>query len=74
MSQHAGVSPSLKPCSSLASLCQAALEKLLLQAFCLLGKLEAKSKPVRHIPVNGVVAFLCQKEHDVPFTQIEAYP
>ncbi|XP_063596498.1 uncharacterized protein LOC134773248 [Penaeus indicus] len=73
MSQHAGDSPALQSCSSLASLCQVALEKLLLQAFCLLGKLEAKSKPVRHVPENAVVSFLCQKERDVPLAEIQAY-
>ncbi|XP_047482623.1 uncharacterized protein LOC125034732 isoform X2 [Penaeus chinensis] len=73
MSQHAGVPLPLQSSSSLASLCQVALEKLLLQAFCLLGKLEAKSKPMRHVPENGVVSFLCQKERDAPLAEIQAY-
>nr|XP_027225290.1 uncharacterized protein LOC113817423 [Penaeus vannamei]XP_027225291.1 uncharacterized protein LOC113817423 [Penaeus vannamei] len=73
MPQQTCVSPPLQPCSSLASVCQVALEKLLLQAFCLLGKLEAKSKPVRHIRENGVVSFLCQKERDIPLAEIQAY-
>lgn len=73
MPQQAAFSPPLRQCSSLATLCQSVLEKSLLQAFCLLGKLEAKSKSIRFMRENKVVSFLHQRERDMPLAQIQAY-